>query len=85
MRPVAIVGNSCESKPYNLVRTAQLRDCFRIKGDPYSVRDTLAREPLADIFEGATVYQTFFSALSCTFSTKLPHRGLSPRPDSWKL
>lgn len=70
VRPVAdpeddnVIANACESKPYNLAHNAQLRDRFWIKGQPYSVRDMLAHDALADHFEGATVYQAFLSALS---------------------
>lgn len=70
VRPVAspdddaVVVNDCESKPYNVARKANLRDRFWIKGQPYSVRDILARHVLADRFEDATVCQAFLSALS---------------------
>lgn len=49
---------------YNLERNAKLRDKFWIKGQPYSVLDMLAHDPLAQQFEGATIYQAFLSALS---------------------
>ncbi|KAI0403368.1 Phophatidylserine decarboxylase-domain-containing protein [Xylaria palmicola] len=70
VRPVAapddagIVANACESRPYNLARHARLRARFWIKGQPYSVLDMLAHDPLAAQFDGATVYQAFLSALS---------------------
>lgn len=70
IRPVAapeddrIVANACESKPYNVTYDAQLRDRFWIKGQPYSIGDMLAHDPLADRFHGAAVYQAFLSALS---------------------
>ncbi|RYO83833.1 hypothetical protein DL763_007712 [Monosporascus cannonballus] len=69
-RPVAspeddnVVANACESKPYNVARSAKLRDKFWIKGQPYSVLDMLGHDPLAPQFGGATIYQAFLSALS---------------------
>ncbi|KAK4140445.1 uncharacterized protein C8A04DRAFT_39901 [Dichotomopilus funicola] len=69
-RPVAspdnnkVIANPCESKVYNIVRNAKLRDKFWVKGQPYSVYDMLANDPLAVEFENATVYQAFLSALS---------------------
>ncbi|KAI3325294.1 Phophatidylserine decarboxylase-domain-containing protein [Xylariaceae sp. AK1471] len=59
-----VIANACESKPYNLARHAKLRDKFWIKGQPYSVLDILGHDPLATVFDGATVYQAFLSALS---------------------
>ncbi|KAF2212153.1 hypothetical protein CERZMDRAFT_41164 [Cercospora zeae-maydis SCOH1-5] len=70
VRPVAspeddnVVANACESKVFNVARNAKLRDHFWIKGQPYSVRDMLANDPLAENFAGGTVYQAFLSALS---------------------
>lgn len=70
VRPIAspeddsVVVNACESRPYNLARKAKLRDRFWIKGQPYSVADMLAHDQLAGLFDGATVYQAFLSALS---------------------
>ncbi|PNP48507.1 phosphatidylserine decarboxylase [Trichoderma gamsii] len=69
-RPVAspdddnVIANACESKVFNVQRNAQLRDRFFAKGQPYSVLDMLAHDPLAEQFAGATVYQAFLSALS---------------------
>ncbi|KAL7933852.1 Phophatidylserine decarboxylase domain-containing protein [Trichoderma chlorosporum] len=69
-RPVAspdddnVIANACESKVFNIQRDAQLRDRFFAKGQPYSVLDMLAHDPLAQQFAGATVYQAFLSALS---------------------
>jgi phosphatidylserine decarboxylase len=69
-RPVAspeddnVIANPCESKVYNVARDAKLRDKFWIKGQPYSVLDMLAHDPLASQFAGATIYQAFLSALS---------------------
>jgi phosphatidylserine decarboxylase len=69
-RPVAspdddgVIANACESKVYNFVRGAKLRDRFWAKGQPYSILDMLAYDPLAQQFEGASIYQAFLSALS---------------------
>lgn len=69
-RPVAapeddrIIANACESKPFAVQRNCNLRDKFWIKGQPYSIMDMLAHDPLSKQFDGATVYQAFLSALS---------------------
>jgi len=69
-RPVAspdddnIIANACESKVYNIEHNAKLRDHFFAKGQPYSILDMLAHDPLSEQFAGATVYQAFLSALS---------------------
>ncbi|RYP05787.1 hypothetical protein DL764_003556 [Monosporascus ibericus] len=60
----SVVANACESKPYNVARSARLRDKFWIKGQPYSVLDMLGHDPLVPQFDGATIYQVFLSALS---------------------
>ena len=70
IRPVAapgdpnIIANACESTPYNVAYNVKLRDRFWIKGQPYSVIDMLAHDPLAAQFAGGTIYQAFLSALS---------------------
>ncbi|EME78332.1 uncharacterized protein MYCFIDRAFT_64312 [Pseudocercospora fijiensis CIRAD86] len=70
VRPIAspkddnIIANACESKVFNVAHNVKLRDHFWIKGQPYSVRDMLAHDPLAEEFAGGTVYQAFLSALS---------------------
>lgn len=69
-RPVAspdddnVIANACESRPYAVQRDVKYRDQFWIKGQPYSVVDMLAADPLAEQFTGGTVYQAFLSALS---------------------
>ena len=69
-RPVAdpdddnVIANACESKVYNVARDVKLRDKFFIKGQPYSIIDMLAGDPLSKQFAGGTVYQAFLSALS---------------------
>jgi len=70
VRPVAependnVIANACESKVFNVATGVKLRDKFWIKGQPYSVLDMLAHDPLAEQFRGGTVYQAFLSALS---------------------
>lgn len=69
-RPVAspeddsVIANACESKVYNIEHHVKLRDRFYAKGQPYSVLDMLAHDPLAHKFVGGTIYQAFLSALS---------------------
>ncbi|KAL8706197.1 MAG: hypothetical protein Q9201_000703 [Fulgogasparrea decipioides] len=70
VRPVAgpdnpdIIANACESLPYKVGRDVKFRDQFWIKGQPYSLTDMLAHDPLAAQFVGGTIYQAFLSALS---------------------
>ncbi|KIH94520.1 phosphatidylserine decarboxylase [Sporothrix brasiliensis 5110] len=61
---LAVINNACESRTFDVARKAKLRDRFWIKGQPYSVLDMLAHDPLAQQFQNATVYQAFLSALS---------------------
>lgn len=69
-RPVAspdddnVIANCCESRPYAVEHNVKLRDKFWIKGQPYSIADMLASDPLSSQFENGTVYQAFLSALS---------------------
>lgn len=69
-RPIAspdddsVIANACESKTFNVAHNVKLRDHYWIKGQPYSVKDMLAHDPLADNFAGGTIYQAFLSALS---------------------
>ncbi|KAL8695353.1 MAG: hypothetical protein Q9218_000112 [Villophora microphyllina] len=70
VRPVAgpndsnIIANACESLPYKVGRDIKFRDQFWLKGQPYSLTDMLAHDPLAEQFVGGTIYQAFLSALS---------------------
>ncbi|KAF2717458.1 hypothetical protein K431DRAFT_315730 [Polychaeton citri CBS 116435] len=70
VRPIAspdddnVIVNACESKTYNVQHNVKLRDKYWIKGQPYSIRDMLAGDELAENFAGGTVYQAFLSALS---------------------
>jgi len=59
-----VIVSACESKVYNVARQVKLRSKFWIKGQPYSVKDMLAQDPLAEQFAGGTIYQAFLSALS---------------------
>ncbi|KAI4911872.1 hypothetical protein J4E90_006689 [Alternaria incomplexa] len=69
-RPVAspdddsVIVNACESKPYKIGRNISKRDRFWMKGQPYSLMDMLAMDPLHEHFIGGTIYQAFLSALS---------------------
>lgn len=60
----AVIANVCESAPYRLATEVKLRDEFWIKAQPYSLTHMLNGDPLAEQFEGGTVYQAFLSALS---------------------
>ena len=69
-RPVAspdndyIVTNACESAPYKLAYGVKHRDFFWIKNQRYSLNFILNMSPLAQIFDGGTVYQAYLSATS---------------------
>ncbi|TNM68780.1 phosphatidylserine decarboxylase family protein [Streptomyces sp. NP160] len=58
----AVVVSPCESVPYGVTTNAQLTDSFWVKTQPYSLRDLLAGDPLAERFAGGTVFQAFLSA-----------------------
>jgi phosphatidylserine decarboxylase len=47
-----IIANACESKTFNVAHNVKLRDHFWIKGQPYSVLDMLAHDPIAEDFAG---------------------------------
>jgi phosphatidylserine decarboxylase len=70
VRPIAspdddlVIANPCESTPYRTAHNVSKRDKFWVKGQPYSVADMLASDPLASHFVGGTIYQAFLSALS---------------------
>ncbi|PHH70031.1 hypothetical protein CDD80_6280 [Ophiocordyceps camponoti-rufipedis] len=69
-RPVAspdddnVIVSACEASPYNVVRDVKLRDTFWAKGQPYSIRDMLGHDPLAEEFAGGTIYQAFLTPLT---------------------
>ena len=69
-RPVAspdndyIVTNACESAPYKLAYGVKHRDFFWIKNQRYSLNFILNMSPLAQRFDGGTVYQAYLSATS---------------------
>ncbi|RYP48476.1 hypothetical protein DL769_011197 [Monosporascus sp. CRB-8-3] len=51
-----------------------LRDKFWIKGQPYSVLNTLGHDPLAPQLDGPTIYLAFLSALSYRWHTPVSGR-----------
>ena len=59
-----IIANACESKVYNIERDVKLRDRFFAKGQPYSVLDMLAHDPLSERFAGGTIYQAYLGPLA---------------------
>lgn len=69
-RPVAaphaseVIVNPCESRPFRIAENDANKDQFWLKGQPYSLVDMLAHDPLAELFRGGTVYQAFLSGLS---------------------
>lgn len=70
VRPVSspsdpsVIVNACESAPLQVVKDVAANDEFWLKGQPYSLTDMMANDPLAGQFTGGTVYQAFLSALS---------------------
>ena len=68
VRPIAeghnVIANSCESHPYDLQYNVKVVDEFWVKEQYYSLRHMLADDPLAQQFDGGTIYQAFLSALS---------------------
>ncbi|MBX7453838.1 phosphatidylserine decarboxylase family protein [Mycolicibacterium sp. 3033] len=67
-RPVAepdddtVIVNACESTPYRISTDIARRDRFWVKGQPYSLADLLANDPVVDELIGGTIYQAFLSA-----------------------
>jgi phosphatidylserine decarboxylase len=67
-RPIAdpdddkVIVSACESTPYALKTNVKARDRFWVKGQPYSLRDMLADDAMAEVFAGGTVYQAFLDA-----------------------
>ncbi len=70
VRPVAspkddsVLANACESAPFRVVKNAELKAKFWVKGQPYSLQDMMDNDSFAPQFAGGTVYQAFLSALS---------------------
>jgi phosphatidylserine decarboxylase len=70
VRPVSapddgnVIVNACESGPLQVVTNVAATDTFWLKGQPYSLTDMMANDPLAVQFTGGTVFQAFLSALS---------------------
>jgi phosphatidylserine decarboxylase len=75
IRPVApgdnVIANACESAPLQVVHNVSDTAEFWLKGQPYSLKNMMNFDPLAEHFIGGTVYQAFLSALSY-------HRWCSP-------
>ncbi|BBZ28102.1 phosphatidylserine decarboxylase [Mycolicibacterium madagascariense] len=69
-RPVAhpdddsVIVSACESTPYRIATDVSRQDRFWVKGQPYSVADLLANDPVVDELVGGTVYQAFLSAMN---------------------
>ena len=67
-RPVAapkddlVVVNPCEAAPFKIARNVKPLDLFWIKSQPYSLHEMMAHNPLAEHFEGGTVYQAYLDA-----------------------
>ncbi|MCJ1365202.1 hypothetical protein MMC16_004323 [Acarospora aff. strigata] len=64
--PGSFIYNACESTPVFLRRHDDVQESaqFWLKGQPYSLADMLAHDPLTPEFVRGTVYQAFLSALS---------------------
>jgi phosphatidylserine decarboxylase len=58
----AIVTSACESSTYRIAHNIAYKESFWLKGQPYSLVDMLAHDPLASEFVGGTIYQAFLSA-----------------------
>ncbi len=66
IRPVgdAPIVNACESAPLQFKTDVRSSDKFWLKEQPYSLTNMLNFDPLAEQFNGGSVYQAFLSALS---------------------
>lgn len=68
IRPVApgdnVIANACESAPLQVVSNVSDTAEFWLKSQPYSLKNMMNFDPLAEHFIGGTVYQAFLSALS---------------------
>lgn len=66
MRPVgdAPIVSACESAPLQYKTGVKSSDRFWLKEQPYSLMNMLNFDPLAEQFDGGSVYQAFLSALS---------------------
>ena len=66
IRPVgdAPIVNACESAPLQFKTDVRSSDKFWLKEQPYSLSNMLNFDPLAEQFNGGSVYQAFLSALS---------------------
>lgn len=52
------------SSPYRIAYNVKMQDQFALKKQPYSLLEMLDNDPLAEKFDGGSVYQAFLSALS---------------------
>ncbi|WP_257265710.1 phosphatidylserine decarboxylase family protein [Endozoicomonas sp. ONNA2] len=66
LRPVgdAPIVSACESAPLQYQTHVKGSDRFWLKEQPYSLMNMLNFDPLAEQFDGGSVYQAFLSALS---------------------
>ncbi|KAG8710642.1 hypothetical protein FRC09_020997 [Ceratobasidium sp. 395] len=68
VRPVGVPENddvitsACEHTSYRIAHDIAYQQPFWLKGQPYSLRDMLASDPLASEFVGGSIYQGFLSA-----------------------
>ena len=68
MRPIAkpndtkTIVSACDSEVYAIKHNVKKSDRFWIKEQPYSLKDMLNNDKLADKFVGGDVYQAFLSA-----------------------
>ncbi|WP_321777483.1 phosphatidylserine decarboxylase family protein [Sulfurimonas sp.] len=68
MRPIAqpknpkVIVSACDSEVYAIKHNVKKNDDFWIKSQPYSLKDMLDDDKLAETFKGGDVYQAFLSA-----------------------
>lgn len=58
----SVITSACESTIYHIAHNVQLRDCFWLKGQPYSLDHMLYHDSLARLFVGGTVFQAYLSS-----------------------
>jgi phosphatidylserine decarboxylase len=62
-----VITNACESAVYRCQEGVQKRDKFWLKGQPYSLADTLNVDENVEAFVGGTVHQAWLAA-ECSHS-----------------